>query len=104
MGLPFVLGIFKSGDSFHHQTVAKKWLAALDVVFVRAALRSRAQPTRTRWVSRLPLVDVVRRFYWLALLGIIVPHIRRVRGCLTLMLAAAANATATPAPARLTGS
>jgi hypothetical protein len=31
------------------------------------------------------------------------PHIRRVRGCLTLMLAAAANATATPAPARLTG-
>jgi len=29
------------------------------------------------------------------------PHIRRVRGCLTLMLAAAANATATPAPARL---
>jgi len=52
---------------------------------------------------RLPLVDVVRRFYWLALLGIIVPHIRRVRGCLTLMLAVAANATTTPSPARLTG-
>jgi hypothetical protein len=29
------------------------------------------------------------------------PHIGRVRGRLTFMLAAAANATATPAPARL---
>ncbi len=32
------------------------------------------------------------------------PHIGRVRGSLTLMLAAAANATATPAPARHAGS
>jgi len=39
----------------------------------------------------------------LAALDRIEPHIRRVRGRLTLMLAVAANATTTPAPARLAG-
>jgi len=62
-----------------------------------------AQPDNTNAPdSRFPLVDVVRGNVS-SLCSTNWPHIRRVRGRLTLMLAAAANATATPAPARLHG-
>ena len=68
-----------------HPAHSQCQLAALDGMSVRAALHSLLNKHERALGSRFPFANVIRR----------------VRGCLTLMLAAAANATATPAPGRL---